>query len=421
MAARLTRRHALGLGASAILVPPVILRAQAKPHVVVVGGGAGGATASRYLSKLSAGGLDVTLVSGGETFATCFFSNHYIAGLRDLASITQSYGRLAAQGIRVIPQRAARIDGDRRELVLADSRVLYDRLVLSPGVDIDHGSIEGYSEAASEIAPHAWQGGRQSALLKTKLAAVEDGQTVIVVAPPNPYRCPPGPYERASVIAHVLKAKGFSRSRVVILDHKEKFSKQALFEAGWAAHYPGMVEWYGPSVIGAIKSVDVAGGKVITDFDTFDGALLNIIPAQRAGAIAMGSGLANVSGYCPIEPSTFRSMIDPSVHIIGDSAIAGEMPKSAFSANSQAKRAAAAITSDLLGRASTPQPLANTCWSMLEEGDSVRIGARYEAKDGALVAIDPFISATGETPDHRRTTFEDSLRWYDAAVADMFG
>jgi sulfide dehydrogenase [flavocytochrome c] flavoprotein subunit len=416
---RLTRRFVLA-GAAALAIP-AIARGQARPSVVVVGGGAGGASAAKQLAKQSDGKLDITLVTAGQTFATCFFSNHVIAGLRPMGSIVQSYDRLASHGIRVAPQPATAIDRDRKRVRVGETVLTYDRLVLSPGIDMIFDAIDGYSEAAAEIAPHAWQAGKQTELLKAKLDALRDGDPVVVVAPPNPYRCPPGPYERASVIAHVLKAKGFARSRITILDPKEKYSKQALFEAGWARHFPGMIEWYGPSVIGAIKSVDAAAGKVVTDFDTFEGALLNVIPAQRAGAIAVQSGLADTSGYCPVDPSDFRSTIDPAIHVIGDAAIAGEMPKSAFSANSQARRAAATIVSELLGRPLAPTELANTCWSMLEAGDSVKIGARYAVTDGKLTAVDPFISALDESASTRRETFDDSLRWYDRAIADMFG
>lgn len=415
---RLSRRAVLAT--AGVLALPGVLRAQAKPRVVVVGGGAGGATAAKHLAKLSQGGLDVTLVSGGERFATCFFSNHVIAGLRDMASITQTYDAVAGYGVRVLPERATAIDRERREVRVGDTALAYDRLVLSPGIDIRYDSIEGYSEAASEIAPHAWQAGRQTEILIAKLAQLHDGDTVLIVAPPNPYRCPPGPYERASVIAHVLKAKGFSKSRIIILDHKDKFSKQSLFEAGWAKHYPGMIEWYGPPVIGAIKSLDAAAGKIATEFDTFSGALLNVIPAQRAGAIAFDAGLADASGYCSIDPVDFRSQADPAIHVIGDASIAGEMPKSAFSANRQAHLVASSIAADLLALKTELQALANTCWSMLEIGDSVKIGASYKVTNGAIVATDPFISTVAETRDQRRQAFNESQQWYEDIVEDAF-
>lgn len=417
---RLTRRSLLtGIAGLAL---PAIARAQARPSVVVVGGGAGGASAAKHLAQQTAGKLDITLVTSGETFTTCFFSNHVIAGLRPMTSITHSYERLASRyGIRLVTTPATAIDRDNRQVRVGETALRYDRLVLSPGIDMIFESIEGYSEAAAEIAPHAWQAGRQTEILKSKLDALRDGDPVVLVSPPNPYRCPPGPYERASVIAHVLKSKGFTRSRITILDHKDKYSKQSLFEAGWANHFPGMIEWYGPSVIGAITSVDAAAGKVFTDFDTFQGALLNIIPAQRAGAIALQSDLADTTGYCPIDPENFRSMVDPSIHVIGDAAIAGEMPKSAFSANRQARYAAAAIIADLLGVPRTTTELANTCWSMLEVNDSVKIGASYAIVDGHLTAVDPFLSANDEPAVRRHKTFEESLAWYDSAIADMFG
>lgn len=414
----MTRRAILASAAGLAL--PGVLRAQAKQRVVVLGGGAGGATAAKHIAGLTKGALDVTLISGGEKFVTCFFSNHVIAGLRDITSITQTYDAIAAHGVRVIPGRASAVDRGRKEVRVGDAVIPYDRLVLSPGIDIRYDSIEGYSEAASLIAPHAWQAGAQTEILIAKLTAMQNGDTALIVAPPNPYRCPPGPYERASVIAHVLVARGFDKSRVIILDHKDKFSKQALFEAGWAKHYPGMIEWYGPSVIGAIKSVDAKAGLVVTDFDAFSGALLNVIPAQRAGAIALDSGLADASGFCPVDPRDFRSKLDASVHVIGDACIAGEMPKSAFSANSQAHYVAAAIAADLTGARLDSPGLANTCWSMLDAGDSVKIGANYTIKDGVIIATDPFISTLAETSEQRRQAFGDSARWYDSMVRDSF-
>lgn len=425
MSRLINRRQIIGLAAAgaASLALPLYARAQGKARIVVVGGGAGGATASKYAAMGGRDQVEVTLIEDSETFTTCFFSNHYIAGLRDFASITHSYDRLvSAYGIRKITGRATAIDRSAKQVRLADGQAVpYDFLVLSPGIDIKFDSVAGYSEKAAEIAPHAWHGGQQTQLLRSKLDTVEDGQSIVIVAPPNPYRCPPGPYERASVFAHVLKAKGYTRSRIFVLDHKDKFSKQALFDAGWASHYPGMIEWHGPATIGAIKGVDAQAGKVETDFGAFEGALLNIIPAQAAGAIASETGLANETGYCPIEAASMRSSLDRSIFVIGDASIAGEMPKSAFSANSQAKVAVAAILADIRKEAAPSAAYMNTCWSMLEVEDSVKIGARYAAQDGKIAATENFISAVGETAAQRKATFAESLAWYDAATKDMFG
>ncbi len=411
-----------GAGAAALALP-TYLRAQGKPRVVVIGGGAGGATAARYIAKDSKGEIDVTLIDASEKFTTCFFSNLYLGGFRDFDSITHGYERLQSNyGINKITAFAKSVDKASKMVILADgSSVPYDRLVVSPGIDLIYDSVEGYSEEAAEIAPHAWKAGPQTQLLKAKLDAVKDGEQIVMVAPPNPYRCPPGPYERVSMMAHMLKAKGHTNSKIIILDPKEKFSKQGLFQEGWAKYYPGMVEWYGPDVHGGIKSVDAASGTVETDLDTFTGALLNVIPAQKAGMIAAKAGLTNDSGFCPIDAATMRSDNDENIFVIGDASIAGAMPKSGFSANSQAKVAAMIIRSELTDSKAFPAKYANTCWSLIETNDGVKVGAQYEPKDGKIASTSTFVSQTGEEDSVRKATYEESEGWYKGITADMFG
>lgn len=421
----LTRRR-FGLVAGATLTglaAPTVLRAQGKPRVVVLGGGAGGGTAARQIAKDSAGAIDVTLIEQNARYTTCFFSNLYLGGFRDFDSITHGYDKLASgYGIKVVNARAAAVDRGAKQVVMTDgSKVPYDRLVVAPGIELIWDSVPGYSEAASEIMPHAWQAGPQTQLLKAKLDAVENGQQIVMVAPPNPYRCPPGPYERASMMAHILKAKGLTGAKVVILDPKPKFSKQGLFAEGWEKHYPGMVEWYGPDVHGGIKSVDPAAGTVKTDLDTFKGALVNVIPAQRAGAIAADAGLTDASGFCPIDPASMRSKADDAIFVVGDASIAGDMPKSAFSANSQAKVAAMAIRGELTGSKVFPARYSNTCWSLIETDDSVKVGAQYQASTEKIASTSSFVSQTEEPADLRQVNYTESVGWYESITADIFG
>ena len=325
-------------------------------------------------------------------------------------------------GIKKVTGRAESVDVAAKTVKMADgSTIPYDRLIVSPGIDIVYDSISGYSKEAAEIAPHAWKAGPQTELLKAKLDAIQDGQNIVMVAPPNPYRCPPGPYERVSMMAHALKGKGYKNCKIIVIDPKEKFSKQALFQEGWQKHYQGMVEWYGPSVHGGIKSVDVKSGAVTTDLDTFKGALLNVIPAQKAGAIAAAAGLTDDSGFCPIDASTMRSTKDPNIFIIGDASIAGAMPKSAFSANSQAKVAAMNVRGDLIGSKVFPAKYANTCWSLIETDDGVKVGAQYAPAEGKIAATSTFISQTGEDAALRKSNYEESVGWYSGITADMFG
>ena len=411
----------LGAGAASLSLP-YYARAQAKPRVVVIGGGAGGATAARYIAKDSEGAIDVTLIDDSETFTTCFFSNLYLGGFRDFGSITHGYDKLQSDyGITKVTGMATGVDRGAKTVTMADGATIpYDRLVVSPGIDLIWDSIEGYSEEAAQIAPHAWKAGPQTQLLKEKLDAVSNGQQIVMVAPPNPYRCPPGPYERISMMAHVLKSKGVD-AKIIVLDPKEKFSKQGLFQEGWEKHYPGMVEWYGPDVHGGIKSVDVAAGTVETDLDTFKGDLLNIIPAQKAGMIAATAGLTDDSGFCPIDATSMRSTVDENIFVIGDASIAGAMPKSGFSANSQAKVAAMNIRGELISSKVFPAKYSNTCWSLIETDDGVKVGAQYAPSEGKIASTSSFISQTGEDAAVRKATYEESIGWYAGITADMFG
>lgn len=413
----------VGLSAATMLTPPTLL-GQGRPKVVIIGGGAGGATVARYLAKDSDGAIDVTLIENSKEYTTCFFSNLYVGDVRDFASITHRYDTLAAMdGLTVVQDMATGIDRASKTVTVAGgASIPYDRLVVSPGIDMIFDSVPGYSAEAAEIAPHAWQGGPQTELLKAKLDALENGQNIVMVAPPNPYRCPPGPYERVSMMAHMLKSKGFSDSTITILDTKPKFSKQGLFTEGWEANYPGVIEWLPPEIHGGIINVDAAAGTVETDLDNFEAALLNIIPAQKAGVIAADAGLTNDTGFCPIMADSMRSTMDENIFVIGDASIAGAMPKSGFSANSQAKIAAMNIRGDLTDSRVFKAKYANTCWSLISPDNGVKVGAQYEAgEDGTIVSTSTFVSQTGESADLRSATYQESIGWYDSITADMFG
>jgi sulfide dehydrogenase [flavocytochrome c] flavoprotein subunit len=420
------RRQFLAGGGAAFaslgLVAPAIAQG-AKPRVVVIGGGAGGATAARYIAKDSEGKIAVTLVEENANYQTCFHSNLFLGGFRDYASIQHSYGNLQKQGVNVVRARATVIDRDKKEVVLSNGqRLPYDRCVVSPGIDLRYDSVPGWSKAAEEAMPHAWKPGAQTRLLKRRLDAVPDGGNIIMIAPPNPFRCPPGPYERVSMMAHALKRTGRKRSKIFIIDPKESFSKQGLFQEGWEKHYGGLVEWLGPKIHDGIKSVDPKTNTVVTGFETYrNAALVNVIPAQWAGAIARDSKLANDAGYCPIKPESMQSTMDPNIYVLGDSAIAGDMPKSAFSANSQAKVAANAIRGELTGSRVFPARYTNTCWSLIETDDTVKVGGTFEPKDGKIASVTPFISKTGEPADLRKQTQAENMGWYAGIIADMFG
>jgi sulfide dehydrogenase [flavocytochrome c] flavoprotein chain len=421
------RRHILGGAGASLSVlalgAPAVL-GQAKQRVVVIGGGPGGATAAKYIAKDSQGKIEVILVEPKKQFTTCFHSNLYLGDFKKFEEITFTYDKLAStHGVKLNHQAATAIDREKKQVVLADgSRLAYDRLVVAPGISLKYDSVPGWGKEHEKVMPHAWQAGEQTRILKARLDAVPDGGTIIMIAPPNPYRCPPGPYERVSMMAHTLKAAGKNKAKIVVLDPKPKFSKQGLFQEGWEKYYSGMVEWMAPDIHSGIKSVDPKTNTVVTGFETYkNAALVNVIPAQVAGAIAQQAKLVDKSGYCPIDASTMRSAIDPNIFVIGDASIAGAMPKSGFAANSQAKVAAMAVRGDLTGSKVFPARYANTCWSLIESGDVVKVGGAYAAKDGKIAATSTFISQTKEPADLRKQNVQENLGWYAGVTADMFG
>jgi NADPH-dependent 2,4-dienoyl-CoA reductase/sulfur reductase-like enzyme len=419
------RQFGLGMaavGASLVAAPAL---AESRAKVVVIGGGPGGATVAGTL-KLANAKLDVTLIEPQRYYTTCFLSNFYLGGLRTRASLTQSYEGLAAAGIRVIRDRAAGIDLAKKSVRLADGgEIAYDRLVVAPGIGFKYNSIQGYSEEAAQIMPTAWSGGAQLKLLRQKLLDMDDGGLVVIAPPRNPYRCPPGPYERACAIAHYLKTAK-PKSKLVILDPKMAFSKQPVFQEAFEKYYKDIIELHLTNDIDdmSLARVDPKTGEVVTKAGAkFKAAVANIIPDQHAGDFAIQAGLAD-GDWCQIHPENFKSVKSDAVYVLGDSAAAAEMPKSAFSANNQAKVVAADILADL-ARLTHPQArYRNTCWSLLSPGDSVKIGADYAPGDikgkHVLVPSNAFVSQPGESAVLRKEVYDESLAWYDTLVASVF-
>ena len=424
----LTRRHFLsgaalaGATAAGSLARPAL--AQAKPKVVMVGGGAGGASVVRSLAAATGGALDIVLVEPQATYTTCFYSNLYLGGFRSFASLRFGYAEIAKlPGVRVAADRVTRIDRDGKQVTLAGGATLpYDRLVLAPGIALDYGSVPGWSRAAEERMPHAWIAGPQTALLKRQIDAVPDGGLVVMIAPPNPYRCPPGPYERVSMIAYALKAAGKNKARIVVLDPKPKFSKQPLFQQGWERYYPGMIEWMSPNIHAGIKRVDPKTMTVETGFETYRNAsLVNVIPRQTAGRIAVDAGLASRTGFCAIDPFTMKSRVDPAVFVLGDASIAGDMPKSAFAANSQAQIVAQVVAKELLEKATGTIVYHNRCWSLIGRDDSVVVGGTYRPTAEKIKQVESDISGLKDGREVRRTNYEDSASWYGGLTGALYG
>jgi sulfide dehydrogenase [flavocytochrome c] flavoprotein subunit len=390
----------------------------------VVGGGFGGASAAGALKRL-APALNVTLVEPARNFVTCPYSNLVVGGLRDIGSITHDYSGLQRRGIEIVHDHAAAIDTTARAVRLAGGLTLpYDELIVAPGIELNYGGIEGYSEAAAETLPHAWKAGPQTLLLRQQLEALRDGGTVIMAAPANPFRCPPGPYERASMIAHYLKSAK-PRSKLLILDAKDSFSKQPLFLDAWTKLYPGIVEWVPLSKDGKVVKADAGAMTVTTEFGTnHKGDIINVIPPQSAGRVALDAGLAAESGWCAIDPRTMASTKAAHVHVIGDACNAAPMPKSGFAANQQAKVAAGAIVAALDGKP-PPQPAwANTCYSHIGTDYAVSVVNVYRLKqDNTIAEVEGSggISPREAGPDFRKAEADYAHGWYAAITAEMFG
>jgi sulfide dehydrogenase [flavocytochrome c] flavoprotein chain len=420
----LTRRHFLGLAGGFLLAGTFARRAwtQTPARVVVVGGGFGGATCAKYIRR-AAPTIEVTLVEPQRQFVTCPFSNTVIAGLRDMASITHSYDGLQQHlGVHVVHATATAIDPQARRLTLDDGSTLaYERLVLAPGIELRWGAIEGYDAAASEVFPHAWQAGSQTVLLHRQLEAMADGGLVVIAVPDNPYRCPPGPYERASLIAHYLKTHK-PRSKVLILDAKDAFTKHELFRAAWQRLYPDHLEWVPGSQSGRVVRVDTGARTVHTDFDEYKPAVANVIPPQRAAVIARAANLDDGKGWCIVHPRTFESTVHAGIHLIGDAIVANPMPKSAFSANNQAKVCAAAIVALLRGEGAPEPALMNTCYSLVAPDYGISIAAVYRVAGDAIVAVkgSEGISPLDAPDEVRALEAEYTKSWYANITADVF-
>ena len=408
----------LGLGG---LLSPRVLARTSSARIVVVGGGFGGATAARFLARLLPA-ASVTLVEASPSYVACPFSNLVVAGQRDMAAQTFRYDALEADGIRVARARATDVDSGARTVALDSGvKLAYDRLILSPGIDLAWGSLEGYTRQASERMPHAWKAGAQTLLLREQLRAMPEGGVVLMSVTQAPFRCPPGPYERASLVASYLKQYK-PRAKVIILDSNDAFSKQGLFQAAWREHYGDMIEWRGASDFGRVIRADAAAMELHTDFDTESGDVINVVPPQRAGEIARRAGVVDATGWCPIDAASFESTRVPSVHVIGDATIAAPMPKSAFSANQQAKVCAIQVARLLAGMGPEPTTLANTCYSYTTPGTAISVSGVYSNADGVFSNVPGAggVSPAGASLAFRQGEGEQAADWFRAITREAF-
>lgn len=391
-------------------------------RVVIVGGGFGGSTCAKYLQRFD-NSLEITLVEPSTRFITCPFSNMVINGMQAMDSISHDYTAQTDRGINVVHARVQAVDAMVKMVALDNGDVLqYDRLVLSPGIDFKWEDVDGMDASDAEIIPHAWQGGTQTTLLRKQLTAMDDGGVVIIAPPVNPFRCPPGPYERVGLIAHYLKQHK-PKSKILVLDAKDKFSKQALFMQGWEKLYPGMVEWVSGSEGGRVDEIDVALRTLYTESgDKHRGDVINFIPPQKAAAIAHNAGLTNEDGWCFVDQRTFESKVHKGVHIIGDASIAGAMPKSGFAANSQGKVCAAAIVTSLRG-VTMPEPsYVNTCYSLLSPDYGISVAAVYRhSEEKGIYKTGGGVSPMEADEIYRLQEARYAKGWYDSITKDTFG
>ena len=410
----------------------------ATQKVVIVGGGTGGATAAKYI-KMADSSIDVTVIEPNKEYITCYLSNEVLGGERTLDSLKVGYDGLKAHGINVVHDTATGIDAEKKVVKTADGTEYgFDRCIVAPGVQLLYDKVEGYSEEASQKLPHAWKAGEQTMILRKQLEDMEDGGVVVISAPANPFRCPPGPYERASQIAHYFKAHK-PKSKVIILDAKQAFSKHGLFTKAWERLYGygtdnALIEWR-PGPDAAVASVNVEDMTVETGFgDEIKAAVINIIPPQRAGEIAQVSGLADDGGWCPVDPKSFESKLQPGIHVIGDACIAGAMPKSAYAANSQAKVAAAAVVALLKGEEPGTPSYVNTCYSIVGTDYGISVAGVYRlSADGSAIEDVKFtgedgkeVTAGGVTPADApdwalAREVQYAYSWYKNIVGDSFG
>lgn len=392
-----SRRRFLQLS-SALALPGLngcgTLSLKPQPHarVVIIGGGFAGATAAKTLRQLDPS-LHITLIEAKSVYISCPASNWLLAGLTNLQKLSVDYqGLHDHHAINIVNATVTGIEAGKRQVVLdSGARLHYDRLIVSPGIDFRWDAIAGFDQATSQQFPHAWQAGTQTLQLAAQLQGLPAGGVIVMSVPADPYRCPPGPYERASLMAWWLKRHN-PHGKIIILDHKRSFSKQALFEHLWKQHYGygsahSLIEWH-CLADNPIKQFEQNSKTLHSEFgDRFSGDLINIIPPQHAGAIARQAGLTDADGWCPIVPLTSQSTVDSNIHIIGDAGQFAPIPKSAFAAHSAAKSCALAVSALLAEQVPAPPTWLNTCYSLVSEEHGISIAGVYKLDEHKAISL----------------------------------
>ncbi len=430
-------------GASVLSVPKAWSASAVKARVVVIGGGFGGATAARYLRMLDPG-IEVTLIERGTRYTSCPLSNEVLSGSRDIKSLQAGYQGLARRGVQVVHNEVTQVDPVGKKVSTAEGNSFsYDALVMAPGVDFDYGAFKGLTAEISETRlPHAWKAGPQTLLLKQQLEAMPDGGRFIIVVPKGPFRCPPGPYERAAQVAMYCQHHGKKKSKILILDSNDGFSKRPLFEEAWKALYGygqgGMIEWVAAANGGKVEQVDPGAMVCLNGFDEFKGNVINVIPPHRAGKIARDAGLANFKdAWCAVKPENMESTAHKDVYVIGDACVGGDLagnnafPKSAHMANSQAKIVAASLVAKINGEPAPTPIYTNTCYSVVAHDWGFSVVHLFRVENGQWVyikegsGISPVTFGTKESPRpvpriYRKMEVDYADGWLRNILSDGF-
>lgn len=416
---KFSRRVFLGAGTGLLACKGWARGSEAR--VIVVGGGFAGATCARMLRRL-APEIAVTLIEPRRNFITGPMCNAALTGVMPMAQTRQGPAALRREGVTWIAEAARAVDPARCRVQLEDRSWLEaDRLVIAPGIAMRWDVIEGLDETRSEKMPHAWAGDAQVAALQGQLAGLRRGGVVAISVPQNPYRCPPGPYERASLIAWRLSQRR-QRGKVLLLDAKDDFSKRALFQSAWDELYPGLIAWHPRAEGGEVVAVDVRSRTLhLAGGERINADVACVIPPQRAADIAFAADLTDATGWCPVDPISFSSRRWPQVHVIGDAAQAYPMPKSATAANSQAKLCALSIIAQLRGLSAPLPRLVNTCYSLIAPEYGISVGGRYAAEGGHLVPLSEGMSPLAADMALREREAAHARDWYRGIVDDSFG
>jgi sulfide dehydrogenase [flavocytochrome c] flavoprotein subunit len=411
---------------ASILRIPVASASATPKRVVVVGGGFAGATAAKYVKTLDPS-IQVTLIEPLKTYTSCPLSNEVITGHRGIESLQIGYDGLAQRGVELLHDSVSAIDPVKRSVTTQGGQSLdYDACVVAPGISFDFDSLEGYSEEVAARIPHAYKGAEQTLLLKQQLEAMPDGGVFLIAVPKGPFRCPPGPYERAAQVAGYCLSHGKPKSKVLILDANDSFSKRPLFEQAWEALYPGMIEWVSGAEGGAMERVDPESMTAATTFDEHKADVLNVIPRHYAGAIAKETGLTNGAGWCEVVPMTMESAVHPGIYVVGDACVGGTpevpMPKSAHMGMTQAKVAAGAIVAGLNGQPPPVPYYANTCYSLVAPDYGISVVQVYRVDGNSFVYVQEAggISPVDALPLQRKLEAEYADGWFRNVLADAF-